>query len=117
MKNETKEKPFKAILSREQQLFLKSVKESLLDYLQEPIDEDNYEQSAKQHLLIEGLFKLPVAEQNIFMIKHYGEYKSVTALAEELQITKQTLCKVVRTVKNNLKDYVDKNYKIKPIEL
>lgn len=33
MKNETKEKPFKAILSREQQLFLKSLKESLLDYL------------------------------------------------------------------------------------
>ena len=110
-KKKVEEVPFKALFSKEQQNYIKNIKCDLQDYLGEPIDEDNYEQSAKQHLLIEGLFKLPVSQQNLYLVKLYGNYSSVSQLANDLKVTKQTLCKVQRETKKYLEEYVNNNFK------
>lgn len=71
------------------------------------LDEEPDDDTIKMQYIIEAVFTLPVAEQNIFLIKEFAAYPSVTKLAEELQITKQTLCAKIRKIKTYIKKYVD----------
>lgn len=102
------EKPFKILLSREQQQFLKEIKVHLKEFLE--ISQQEEEPDAdmlKERLIIEAVFSLPIAEQNLFLIKTYGQYKSTTQLANELHITKQTICGRIRSIKHAIKKAVE----------
>lgn len=102
------EKPFNVILSREQQKFLKHTKTTLQDFLDTTqIDEETTSDEKKTYYIIQGIFTMPVVDQNLFLIKTYGEYKSTTELANDLHITKQTICNRMRDIKKYIKDYVN----------
>lgn len=110
MKKTKDEKPFTMAMSKEQQKYIKDIKEQLIEYLNSDPDENNYEIDQKQRLIIKALFQLPVIEQNLYLVKTYGEYPSVSELARQLHITKQTLCSHIRQTKTYIKHYVTDNY-------
>lgn len=101
----TKEKPFKVILSREQQTFLKEQKQYLNQFMEgiEQSDDDIDDDTKKEYYITKAIFTLPVVDQNLFLIKTFGEYSSVTELANDLHITKQTLCNRMRKIKIAIK--------------
>lgn len=106
-------KPFELLFSNEQQKFLKHTKTTLQDFLDAAqLDEDSTSDEKKTYYIIQGIFTMPVVDQNLFLIKTYGEYKSTTELANELHVTKQTMCARMRKIKKYIKQYVnEKIYK------
>lgn len=64
MKEKDKEeRPFSIILGKEQQEFLKNIKDHLKVFMDSEIDEeDKYEDEIKERLIIQAIYQLPVYE-------------------------------------------------------
>lgn len=110
MKKQEEEKPFDVVMSRKQQKFLKEIKNDLNGFISSienaDIEDDIKDEDMMAYFTAKALFKLPLPEQNLFLIKTYGQYKSATELSEEIKITKQTITSHLRKSKKFIKDYV-----------
>lgn len=101
-------KPFELLLSNEQQQYLKEQKQMLLDFCKDVRnDEEPDQDQLKEAILIEAIFNLPITEQNLFLMKTLGGYKTITEMAQELHITKQTISSHLRKDKKFIKQYVN----------
>lgn len=106
-----REKPFRIILSSEQQNYIKEISDNLQTLLDIPlymIDSTDY---LKEYLIAKAIFKqLTISQRNLFLVYTYGEYKSVTALARDLGITRATMCKQIKQIRQKIEKFVNKYY-------